>query len=213
MKERFSPTEIYEKNFIGKIRNRARNATKVLAFIMMTTFGPSALMAKERIEKPSETEKITVTHKETKKEGPLSVFYVEGKTREGSRAANLRVIHQGNPKVRGDEFMCEGRFSDGDGQRSSFEMFCQGNIENLLSFRNKIDRISIPPGFSAGSKDRAMERERIRWGVAHLAELDLLRNGAELIKKGDWTRKIVDENIKRAREKFEKKYPGISLNL
>ncbi|MEW6407920.1 MAG: hypothetical protein AB1465_04475 [Patescibacteria group bacterium] len=208
----FFTTEVDEKNFMEGIRNKAREAAKVLAFIMMTTFGPSALMAKERIERPSsEAEEITVIHKEKREKRPLSIFYVEGETGEGSPAANLRVIHQGNPKIRGDEFMCEGRFVGGP--KNFFEMVCQGKIENLPSFQNNINNISISYGSFAENKDLAMEGEKIRLGIAYLAELNLLREGAELIKNGKWVRKIIDENFEREMQKFRKKYPEIYLKL
>lgn len=214
MREEILPPEIYKKNFMEGIISKAREAAKVLAFVMMTTFGPSALMAKERIEEPSAVaEEITVTHKEKTRKGPLSVFYVAGRTKEGRQAANLRVIHEGNPEIKGDEFMCEGRLIDGP-ENKFFEMVCRGKVENLPSFQHNINNISVPYRSFAGNKDLAMEGERVRRGVASLAELNLLREGAGLIDgKGEWVRKIIDEYFEREMQKFRKKYPEIDLGL
>lgn len=202
-----------KEGFMRELGKRAKKLFEVLSFVMVTTFGQQALMARERVERPLQEAARTmqIVTKEQRERGSLNVFYVEGKTPKNEQVARLRVIERGDPKNPNDDFMCEGRFYRNLQGDEHFEMSCGGDFNKLPGYRKNVENVTFENVGNLGFRDLSMGREMVRNNIATLAELRFLKNGTEMVGVSPWVKKMMDERYQKAKEKFEKNFPGIDL--
>jgi hypothetical protein len=136
-----------EKGFMQKLREKAGRYGKAAMLIMALELFAQKTLAEEKKEEKKKIEFVKEVDKEAKTKEGFKVIYIAGKIGDNEAVA-LSVEDPGDPNVKGDEIICQGKFIK---SKQENKEIIQGESEcNLKFFKNPLGETAYTPEIQRG---------------------------------------------------------------